>query len=167
VICGPWGRLCTPLEGRRPFERSTPEAVYFAILTQPPSPARHAGPLMPLLNALMAKDPGQRPRLEAVAEQLAAIQHIAAPKIPIRAAAPPGGGPARIPRVSSPTPAVRRPTARRPIATLGTDNTMGSVAFRGPNRSCWSCDFRLGWSLVRSWEHISRGRGSCRMNCGR
>ncbi|MBQ1092509.1 MFS transporter [Streptomyces sp. B93] len=57
--------------------------------------------------------------------------------------------------------------AARTILAAGLAAAACGDGVRGPNRSFRSCDFRCGWSLVWSWGIVSRGRGSCRMNCGR
>ncbi|MEU4932756.1 hypothetical protein AB0G54_40760 [Streptomyces yokosukanensis] len=41
-----------------------------------------------------------------------------------------------------------------------------AIGLRGPDRSCRSCGCRSGCSLVWSWGRDSRGRGSCRTDCG-
>ena len=65
--------LHTATEGAPPFAGSTMAAVLTAILTRPPVPAAHAGPLRELIGALLAKDPARRPDAPAVAAALAAM----------------------------------------------------------------------------------------------
>jgi serine/threonine-protein kinase len=111
--------LYTAVEGRPPYNGPTLPAVWTAILTQPPPPAPHAGPLAPVLSALLAKDPDQRPSALAVAEQLAALQHHAMPSVQhalAQPAASPGDGPAPLaPAIpaydAAPTVTVLRPGA--------------------------------------------------------
>ena len=69
--------LQATVEGRPPFSGPTLTALISAILTRPPAPAEHAGPLGRLIRALLSKDPGGRPTAEAVAAALAA--HAASP----------------------------------------------------------------------------------------
>lgn len=69
--------LYTAVEGHPPFDRPTLTAVVAAILTQPVPPPQHAGPLAPLLGALLAKAPEQRPDARTAAESLANL--LAAP----------------------------------------------------------------------------------------
>jgi serine/threonine protein kinase len=60
--------LYTAVEGRPPF--SGPDGM-MAILTRPPAPPAHAGPLRELLGALLAREPAERPDAEAVIRALA------------------------------------------------------------------------------------------------
>lgn len=53
--------LYTLVEGRRPFDAPTLTALYTAILMKNPEPAAAAGPLAPLLDRLLDKDPAKRP----------------------------------------------------------------------------------------------------------
>ncbi|GAA2605294.1 serine/threonine-protein kinase [Actinomadura fulvescens] len=47
-------------EGRMPFDRATLMGTLSAVLTEPVEPPREAGPLAPVLMALLAKDPAVR-----------------------------------------------------------------------------------------------------------
>ncbi|WP_265738219.1 WD40 repeat domain-containing serine/threonine protein kinase [Actinacidiphila epipremni] len=62
--------LYAAVEGRAPFDAPTLTALYVAILTQPPAPPEHAGPLAEVLTALLAKDAAERPSAEDVAARL-------------------------------------------------------------------------------------------------
>jgi hypothetical protein len=53
--------LYTAVEGRPPFERRTVAGVLGAVLTEEPRPPERAGPLGPVVLALLAKDPAHRP----------------------------------------------------------------------------------------------------------
>ncbi len=64
--------LYATVEGVPPFDGPTLMAVISAILTKPPRPAEHAGPLGGLIWALLSKDPGGRRTAEAAAAALAA-----------------------------------------------------------------------------------------------
>ncbi|BCJ46387.1 hypothetical protein GCM10010168_60260 [Actinoplanes ianthinogenes] len=66
-ISGPpadmWGlgaTLYAALEGHSPFERSSTMATLAALATEEPARAEHAGPLAPLLDGLLRKDPAKR-----------------------------------------------------------------------------------------------------------
>ncbi|MFG1685824.1 serine/threonine-protein kinase [Nonomuraea sp. NPDC049269] len=52
--------LFTAVEGGPPFARPNPAAVMAAVLMQEPAPARLAGPLGPVLAAILEKDPVRR-----------------------------------------------------------------------------------------------------------
>ncbi|WP_207945577.1 serine/threonine-protein kinase [Actinomadura sp. 7K534] len=53
--------LYAAVEGRGPFARSGDAATLAATLTEPPPRPRRAGPLRPVLAALLRKDPAERP----------------------------------------------------------------------------------------------------------
>ncbi|WP_406287304.1 protein kinase domain-containing protein [Embleya sp. NBC_00896] len=53
--------LYAAVEGNSPFERSTPLATLTAIVSEDPAPAKHAGPLDPVLRALLDREPAARP----------------------------------------------------------------------------------------------------------
>jgi peptide/nickel transport system substrate-binding protein len=63
--------LYTAVEGTPPFVGPTLTAIMAAILTRPPSPAEHAGPLREVIGELLAKDPARRPDAQAVGRALA------------------------------------------------------------------------------------------------
>ncbi|HWG98825.1 MAG TPA: protein kinase, partial [Pilimelia sp.] len=52
--------LFAAVEGQSPYARPTAIATLAALATEPPAPARRAGPLKPLLVGLLRKDPRQR-----------------------------------------------------------------------------------------------------------
>ena len=63
--------LYTAVEGTPPFDGPTLTSIMAAILTRPPSPPEHAGPLRGPLDALLAKDPVRRPDAQTVMQSLA------------------------------------------------------------------------------------------------
>jgi hypothetical protein len=68
------------VEGEPPFERSTSIATLAAVVNEEPRPPRRAGPLTPLLTALLAKDPAARPsgpELRAELARVAAVRPVA------------------------------------------------------------------------------------------
>ncbi|MFF3445046.1 WD40 repeat domain-containing serine/threonine protein kinase [Streptosporangium sp. NPDC002721] len=65
--------LYAAVEGRRPFSGTTHGSIYVSIVTRPPAPTVHAGPLAPLLEGLLRKDPARRLTGPQAAEALAEI----------------------------------------------------------------------------------------------
>jgi eukaryotic-like serine/threonine-protein kinase len=64
------------VEGEPPFDRGTSIATLAAVVNEPPRSPRRAGPLTPLITALLSKDPRSRPsgpELRAELARLAAI----------------------------------------------------------------------------------------------
>lgn len=61
------------VEGRAPYARANALATLTALVTEDPDPAPHSGPLQPVLDALLRKDPTQRPTALAVERQLRRI----------------------------------------------------------------------------------------------
>jgi eukaryotic-like serine/threonine-protein kinase len=70
--------LYAALEGAPPFTGSTQAATMTAILTKPPVPPEHAGPLRDLVESLLSKDPAGRPDAEAAMTALARHASVAA-----------------------------------------------------------------------------------------
>jgi eukaryotic-like serine/threonine-protein kinase len=73
-----WGlgaSLYAAVEGHPPFERDNALASLTAVVSDEPKPATHAGPLWPVINALLSKDPDDRPGADE-ADQM--LRHIAA-----------------------------------------------------------------------------------------
>jgi serine/threonine protein kinase len=52
--------LYVAVEGRSPFDQGSPMAILSAVLATDPAPFERAGPLVPLITGLLAKDPGRR-----------------------------------------------------------------------------------------------------------
>lgn len=59
------------IEGRPPFEADGLHALAVAVFTRPHRPPAHAGPLAPVLDALLTKDPAQRASAAEAIELLA------------------------------------------------------------------------------------------------
>ncbi|MBB5078405.1 serine/threonine-protein kinase [Nonomuraea endophytica] len=82
--------LFAAVEGTAPFARQNPAASMAAVLMQEPPPARRAGPLAPVLAALLEKDPARRCSPAQAADWLnAAAQGAPATAGRRRAAKPP------------------------------------------------------------------------------
>ncbi|MGI8333583.1 WD40 repeat domain-containing serine/threonine protein kinase [Actinomadura scrupuli] len=67
------------VEGRRPYPGSNANAVFHSILTGPPARTIRAGPLAPVLDGLLCKDPAERLTIEAASRMLAEILGVRAP----------------------------------------------------------------------------------------
>ncbi|KUN98934.1 serine/threonine-protein kinase [Streptomyces caeruleatus] len=63
--------LYTAVEGRSPFRRTSPLGTMQAVVEEEAAEPRHAGPLTPVISALLRKDPATRPDA-AEAEQMLA-----------------------------------------------------------------------------------------------
>ncbi|MFI7101124.1 serine/threonine-protein kinase [Streptomyces sp. NPDC050161] len=66
--------LYQAVEGRPPFRKSTAVETAYAIAVDPLEPPRNAGPLAPLIEALLAKEPGDRPTSEVAEQALRAAE---------------------------------------------------------------------------------------------
>ncbi|WP_217545179.1 serine/threonine-protein kinase [Streptomyces sp. GbtcB6] len=64
--------LYQTVEGRPPFRRGTAMETAYAIVTDPVEPMKQAGPLEPLVQLLLAKDPADRPSAEQTERALLA-----------------------------------------------------------------------------------------------
>lgn len=69
------GTLYEAVEGVPPFRRDTWMETAFAIATDPPRPMERAGPLRPLIEGLLTKDPQERTTLAGAQEWLAEAAH--------------------------------------------------------------------------------------------
>ena len=67
------GTIFYAVEGEPPFDRGTSIATLAAVVNEPPRPPRRAGPLAPLLTALLAKDPAARPSGPELRAELARV----------------------------------------------------------------------------------------------
>jgi len=80
--------LYTAVEGEPPFKGDTAKATLAAIATEPPRPVERAGTLAPVLEALLAKAPEDRPDHARVREMLSAVAlvSVGAPTVPLEPA---------------------------------------------------------------------------------
>ncbi|MBB5964797.1 serine/threonine-protein kinase [Planomonospora venezuelensis] len=99
--------LYAAVEGRSPHDRKLPLPTMHSVMTDPPDPARNAGPLLPVLEGLLRKEPVQRltyaetsAMLRKVAEGRSSTQPWAISQIP-----PASAGSPAAPRTGSGSPA--------------------------------------------------------------
>ncbi|WP_369382729.1 protein kinase [Streptomyces sp. cg36] len=93
--------LYAAVEGSWPFRRTSVWSTLAAIVGEPLPEPRRAGPLTPVLRALMAKDPSQRPDAGQAREMLEAVARGGSANLPsvpaVQPVSPPGFGPAGAP----------------------------------------------------------------------
>jgi hypothetical protein len=65
--------LYAAVEGHPPYERDTVMATLGALLTQEPDPPKHAGPLRPVLESLLRKQPAKRSSVRRTRALLARV----------------------------------------------------------------------------------------------
>ncbi len=65
--------LFQSVEGRPPFRRATAMETAYAIAVDPLAPMKQAGPLEPLIEMLLAKDPDERPTAEETERALRVV----------------------------------------------------------------------------------------------
>jgi serine/threonine protein kinase len=65
--------LYAAVEGRPPFARGEAMATMMAVVSDPPAPMLRAGPLEPILQGLLTKDPAARTDAPRATEQLSAV----------------------------------------------------------------------------------------------
>ncbi|MPY63833.1 serine/threonine-protein kinase [Streptomyces spongiae] len=63
--------LYTAVEGKSPFRRTTPLTTMQAVVDEDPAEPAHAGPLGPVITALLRKDPAERPGMAETEQMLA------------------------------------------------------------------------------------------------
>jgi len=97
------------VEGVLPFDAATTAELIYSILHRPPRPSVLAGPLEPVLTAMLSKAPADRPDAATSAGMLAASGRQPEPTIDRSGAHPVATTPAE------PTPATAQPS-RRPAA---------------------------------------------------
>ncbi|MFE6287542.1 serine/threonine-protein kinase [Streptomyces sp. NPDC057877] len=87
--------LYTAVEGRSPFRRTSPLSTMQAVVEEDADQARYAGPLAPVITALLRKDPAERPDSAAAERMLAEAAEGRRPReaqeyVPTGHAVPPG-----------------------------------------------------------------------------
>ncbi|MFH8725306.1 serine/threonine-protein kinase [Streptomyces termitum] len=71
--------LYQAVEGRPPFRATTPLQMAVAVCESDPDPMRYAGPLAPVIEALLQRDPARRPDAARAEEMLRAVLDTAPP----------------------------------------------------------------------------------------
>ncbi|MGC9495422.1 protein kinase domain-containing protein [Streptomyces sp. WG7] len=89
--------LYTAVEGRSPFRRTSPLTTMQAVVEEEASEPRYAGPLGPVISALLRKDPATRPDVTEAEQMLAEAAEGRRPDaaqayVPTQYAGPPGHG---------------------------------------------------------------------------
>jgi len=79
--------LYCAVEGRPPYDRGEPVATLLAVVSDHPAPMVHAGPLQPVLAAMLARDPQHRPTPGQARLALAGVLQAPA-AVPATASAP-------------------------------------------------------------------------------
>ncbi|MGW8352221.1 serine/threonine-protein kinase [Streptomyces wedmorensis] len=80
--------LYTAVEGRSPFSRPSAVSTLHAVVADPLPEPRRAGPLGPVIEALLRKDPHARPTADQARRVLAAVASGSVLGTPLRAAEP-------------------------------------------------------------------------------
>jgi serine/threonine protein kinase len=81
--------LYAAVEGQSPYARSTSYATLAALATEPPDSPRKAGPLKPILNGLLRREPSVRMSIEEATARLQLISGSAAGSLPSAGFIPP------------------------------------------------------------------------------
>ncbi|MFD8815833.1 serine/threonine-protein kinase [Streptomyces sp. NPDC059627] len=128
--------LYAAVEGTSPFRQDTPLSTLRAVVDEELPPPYRAGPLAPVIEGLLRKDPAQRLPAEQAERDL---RLVAAGGAPSTAATVPVPGPyetptlvARQPQPSSPTPPLPTPAdTRPPVSDRDGNRRAGTVLLIG------------------------------------
>ncbi|MEV6049877.1 serine/threonine-protein kinase [Streptomyces sp. NPDC052107] len=125
--------LYAAVEGVSPFRYDTPISTLRAVVDEELPPPHRAGPLAPVIEGLLRKDPAERLVAERAEHDL---------RIVAAGGAPSGGGTPRaatmpVPPYTAPTVAAphRQPSPTPPLPLPGTTAPMTSTASDGPQRN--------------------------------
>jgi hypothetical protein len=155
------------VEGVAPFERGHPAATLAAILSDPPGHPAHAGPLAPVLLALLHKDPNHRPSTRALRQPLAEVAAalpaptLPAPTVPLGSAptVPWGGAPGgREPQPWVPGPPIREGSPAGPEGRGAVHSPRWSAPPRRRRRGRWL----LGVAVLLLLLVVANGLGDRR-----
>ncbi len=103
--------LYAAVEGRPPFDGGESMATLLSVVSEPPAPMLRAGPLGPVLQGLLTKDPAQRSTAAVAREQLRRVALGRAPTPAADAAAP-----------AEPPPPARGPVAGNAVERIDADD---------------------------------------------
>jgi serine/threonine protein kinase/ABC-type amino acid transport substrate-binding protein len=116
------------VEGRRPFEGPDAFAVMIAVRDSPLPPPRFAGPLAPLIDKLLRKDPQLRPDAQAVEwdfqDVVRDLPTLDTPSAPRRPATSEPTAPEPEPEPAALRPPAGQATAQRPSPASGTETAL-------------------------------------------
>ncbi|MBB6174779.1 tRNA A-37 threonylcarbamoyl transferase component Bud32 [Nocardiopsis mwathae] len=123
--------LYQALEGQSPFQRPTSMATLTAIVTEEVPPAEHAGPLVPLLEGLLAKEPEHRMAVREAASLLQKLVSEGEKKATWTAGAAAGAAPTASGPSSSPSPSAADEAPAR-TGTAAEEQPVGAMAAERP-----------------------------------
>ena len=127
--------LYAAVEGQAPFHRSTTAASLTALRTEPPDPARFPGPLSPIIDGLLTKDPTRRPAASDTQAQLQRVLDRAVGVVPMPTRGRPH--PMRAVQASTPMPAVQ---ARIPMPAVQAPSPMPADRQSNPGPAAGPAD---------------------------
>jgi hypothetical protein len=124
------------VEGVPPFDKGASIATLGAVVNEEPQPMRRAGPLAPLVRALLTKDPTARPpgpRVRAELERLAAAAATSVTKeLPVHPTAPPASTTARLPAIPFAAPLATPPADAAATPPVGPAATQPAATPAAP-----------------------------------
>lgn len=113
--------LYAAVEGNSPFRQNTPLSTLRAIVDEELPPPRRAGPLSPVIEGLLRKDPAQRMSAERAEQDLRLVAAGGTPGADWAQSSSYAPTVAAFPEPAAPTPPMPYPTARtRPTPSSGT-----------------------------------------------
>ncbi|HZA82029.1 MAG TPA: serine/threonine-protein kinase [Actinomycetes bacterium] len=123
------GTIFYAVEGEPPFDRGTSIATLAAVVNEPPRPPRRAGPLAPLLTALLAKDPAARPSGPELRAELARVAAVR-PAPPTEVL--PVQGPGRSVPLADPEPEPPEPEDPTPVPPVTAEEAPSAAEAPAP-----------------------------------
>jgi tRNA A-37 threonylcarbamoyl transferase component Bud32 len=125
--------LYAAIDGRPPYQKSTPMATLSALMTQPPPVSGRAGALQPVLAALLRRDPAARADTDEAERLLRDAMAGTAPAADVTVATPEPPPPPAAPPPAAPPPAAGpRPRRRWLIPAVAAAALAGGVALGQP-----------------------------------